>query len=138
MASEESFRVMDRRRGGGDAPGDREVPSAAGSGAAPPPSAQDARPQHAPAPPGPAAEGGPGLEDLFVMFANSALLHLGEADDPLSGERRVDLEQAREAIEILIVLREKTRGNLTAEESRTLEDILYDLELRFVRATGRG
>lgn len=137
MASEESFRVTDRRRGGGEPPGDRELPSSGGTGPPPPPSPQDVHPPRPPSPPAGAPEGGPGLGDLFVMFASSALIHLGEAEDPVSGEHRVDLEQAREAIDVLLLLREKTRGNLTVEESRMLEDVLYDLQLRFVRATGR-
>jgi hypothetical protein len=77
------------------------------------------------------------LSGLFVMLASSALVNLGEAADPASGEQHVDLEQAREVIDILAVLRDKTRGNLTGEESQLLEDILYDLQMRFVRATGR-
>jgi len=72
------------------------------------------------------------------MLAGSALVHLGEAAHPGSGERAVDLEQAREAIDLLVLLRAKTEGNRSLEESRLLEDILYDLQLRFVRAAESG
>jgi hypothetical protein len=72
------------------------------------------------------------------MFAGSALVGLGEAPNPATGERAVDLEQAREAIETLLLLREKTRGNLTEDESRLLQEILYDLQLRFVQVSEGG
>jgi hypothetical protein len=70
------------------------------------------------------------------MFASSALINLGEAPDPATGERHVDLEQAQEAIDLLLLLRDKTQGNRTEEENRLLEQVLYDLELRFVHAAG--
>jgi hypothetical protein len=69
------------------------------------------------------------------MFASSALVGLGAAADPVSGQQRVDLEQAREGIETLRLLRAKTEGNRTDEESRLLEEILYDLQMRFVQLT---
>ena len=68
------------------------------------------------------------------MFASSALINLGEAPDPASGERQVDLDQAKEAIDLLLLLREKTEGNRTEHESRLLEQILYDVQMRFVQA----
>jgi hypothetical protein len=68
------------------------------------------------------------------MFASSALVSLGEAADPVTGETRVDLDQAREAVDVLLLLRDKTHGNRSEQESRLLEEILYDLQMRFVRA----
>jgi Domain of unknown function (DUF1844) len=147
MAEEPSFKVTDRRRGQDvSSPAEGEVPS--GEGAPPPtsPSQLDAGPGAEPsrterpqvdASAGEPSEGAGDLSGLFVMLASSALVNLGEAADPASGEQHVDLEQARDAIDILAVLRDKTRGNLTGEESQLLEDILYDLQMRFVRATGR-
>jgi hypothetical protein len=118
------------------------VPS--GAGTPPPPlptardehSAQAERPGGDPSGAAPLAGGGD-LLGVFAMFASSALVSLGEAMEPGSGAPRVDLAQAREAIDILLLLREKTRGNLSAEESRMLEHILYDLQMRFVGVTGR-
>ena len=75
----------------------------------------------------------PDLQQLFIMFTSSALINMGEAADPGSGERHVDLDQAREAIDVLVLLRDKTQGNRSEEESRLLEDVLYDLQMRFVR-----
>jgi len=73
-----------------------------------------------------------------MMIARSALINLGEAADPVTRERRVDLEQAREAIDVLLLLRDKTSGNRTEQESRLLEEIVYDLQMRFVRAAEAG
>jgi hypothetical protein len=68
------------------------------------------------------------------MLASSALVNLGEAADPTTGERVLDLEQAKEAIDLLALLRIKTNGNRTEQESHLLEEMLYDLQLRFVNA----
>jgi hypothetical protein len=141
MAEEEPFKVRDRRIGRDASPAtERDVPSGEGTPPPSPPSPQDApsprtdRPRKDSRGQEPDAGGGD-LRGLFVMFASSALVNLGESTEPGSGERRVDLEQAREAIDMLRLLRDKTRGNLSAEESRLLEDVLYDLQMRFVRAT---
>jgi len=130
MAEDETFKVTDRRhRDDID-----EAPAAP-----PPPDPAAPAPRAAPAgsaSPGPAAppQGGPGLQGLFIMLASSALLNLGETADPETGERVLDLEQAREAIDLLSLLRVKTEGNRTEQESHLLEEMLYDLQLRFVRA----
>jgi len=127
MAEEESFKVTDRRGRVKDSAPSVESPLsvAPGGWAEERPSTTD-RP----------ATGRPDLQGLFVMFASSALINLGEAEDPVTGERHVDLEQAQEAIDLLLLLREKTEGNRTDQESRLLEQVLYDLELRFVQAAG--
>jgi hypothetical protein len=75
----------------------------------------------------------PDLSSVFVMFASWALIGLGEAPDPATGQRGLDLPQARDAIETLRLLREKTAGNRTEPESRLLEELLYDVQMRYVR-----
>lgn len=74
---------------------------------------------------------------LIVMLSSTALVHLGEVPDPLSGEKKQDLRQAKGAIDLLDLLKEKTRGNLTKEEEGLLEELLYDLRMRYLRATGQ-
>jgi hypothetical protein len=74
------------------------------------------------------------LSALFAMFASSALVSLGAMPDPETGAPRLDLGQAQAAIDVLLMLREKTRGNRTEQESLLLEETLYDLQMRFVRA----
>src|SRR6266508_4567814 len=122
MADEESFKVTDRRGRAREAElTERSAPASAPepAPAAPPRAATTAgAPGEAEA-----GEGGADLSGLIVMFASSALMSLGGAPDPTTGERRVDLDQAQGAIDILLLLR---------------EEILYDLQLRFVRVTESG
>jgi hypothetical protein len=76
----------------------------------------------------------------FVLsLASTAAIHFGDMPDPITGERaEVNLDGAAQMIEILALLDQKTRGNLTAEERQVLEQVLYELRLRFVQATGGG
>ncbi len=71
----------------------------------------------------------------FVMSLNtSVLFHLGELPDPETGQKVVNLDLARHAIDTLVVLDQKTKGNLTGEESELMRNIIYDVKMRFVRA----
>lgn len=70
---------------------------------------------------------------FIFSLSTSALLHLGEVPDPGSGKREKDLPLAKQTIDILGMLREKTRGNLTNEEEKMLDHILADLRWRYVR-----
>lgn len=76
----------------------------------------------------------------FVLsLASSAAIHFGDLPDPMSGApAEVNLEGASQMIDILALLEEKTKGNLTAEERQILEQVLYELRLRFVEASGGG
>ena len=130
MADEESFKITDRRHRAAAEP----APSPRAEPASPPsPPRASALP-----PSGSQDETGADLASLFVMFASSAMIGLGEAPDPMSGERSVDLAQAREAVDVLLLLREKTEGNRSEQESHLLEEILYDLQMRFLRAAKGG
>jgi hypothetical protein len=74
----------------------------------------------------------------FVLsLASSAAIHFGDLPDPVSGQQaEPNLDGASQMIEILSLLEQKTRGNLTAEERQLLEQVLYELRMRFVEATG--
>ena len=76
----------------------------------------------------------------FVLsLASTAAIHFGDLPDPISGERaELNLEGATQMIEILALLEQKTRGNLTAEEREVLNQVLYELRMRYVQATGGG
>jgi Domain of unknown function (DUF1844) len=76
----------------------------------------------------------------FVLsLASTAAIHFGDLADPVSGRPgELNLEGARQMIEILGLLEQKTRGNLTAEERQILEQVLYELRLRFVDASSDG
>ena len=83
----------------------------------------------------------PELQALsFIAFvlslATTAAVHFGDLPDPVSGQpSEPSLEGAAQMIEILSLLDQKTRGNLTAEERQVLEQVLYELRLRFVEAS---
>ncbi len=69
----------------------------------------------------------------FTMsLSTQALVHLGEIEDPQFADQPVDLGAAKQLIDILGMLEEKTRGNLDENEHRLLDAILYDLRLRYV------
>jgi Domain of unknown function (DUF1844) len=76
----------------------------------------------------------------FVLsLASTAAIHFGDLPDPVSGKAgEPNLEGAAQMIEILGLLDQKTRGNLTAEERQVLEQVLYELRLRFVEASNAG
>jgi hypothetical protein len=76
----------------------------------------------------------------FVLsLGSSALVHLGEIQHPESTEAKENLLLARQVIDLLAMLEEKTKGNLTAEEARFLSDLLADLRLKFVeKSRGAG
>lgn len=133
MSEDEAFKVTDRRRRFDDAePAPSPVPRDSS------PALSEANTPAPPPEPAPVPEpGGPDLQGVFLMFASSALLGLGEPD-PVTGERRLDLDQAQEGVETLLLLRDKTEGNRTEAESRLLDDILYDLQVRFDQLSAGG
>ncbi|MDY6954171.1 MAG: DUF1844 domain-containing protein [Thermodesulfobacteriota bacterium] len=72
----------------------------------------------------------------FVFsLSSSAILHFGEIPDPATGSKNTNLPMAKHTIDILGMLEEKTKGNLTEDESQLLKNILYDLRMRYVKAT---
>ena len=74
---------------------------------------------------------------FVISLASTAAIHFGDIPDPMSGEKaEVNLEAAAHMIGILGLLEEKTRGNLTAEERQVLEQVLYELRMRFVEVSG--
>lgn len=74
----------------------------------------------------------------FVLsLSQTAYVHMGDAPDPGDGLQQSSLPLARQTIDILALLEEKTRGNLTGEEERVLEQVLYDLRLRYVEIARR-
>ena len=72
---------------------------------------------------------------FLLSLSSSALLHMGEIPDPQSGETMKDMALAKQSIDILTLLKDKTEGNLTDEEKNLLENLLYDLRMRFVKAS---
>jgi len=73
-----------------------------------------------------------GFDDLVGMLATQALMYLGAFPDPQTGRAVVSLEVAKAHIDLLGVLEEKTKGNLTDEESKRLGDMLREIRGQFV------
>lgn len=99
-----------------------------------------------PPPPGQAAQ--PPLEDaelaevgfsnFLLSLATTAMVGLGEMPDPATGLVAQNVESARQMIDILGMLKEKTQGNLNPEETRLLEGLLYELRMKYVAVQGGG
>ena len=72
----------------------------------------------------------------FVFsLSSSAILHFGEIPDPTTGKKKKNLPMAKQTIDILAMLEQKTKGNLADDESQLLKNMLYDLRMRYVRET---
>ena len=74
------------------------------------------------------------FSSLIFSLSSSALLHIGEIADPQTGQKRVDLPMAKHSIDIISMLKDKTKGNLDDEEQKFIDSILTDLRLRYVKA----
>ena len=126
MASGESkpvggFTVNDRRSFTDDAGARDEAPGTSAAGVT----------AEAPVPAFPPVD----FHTFVLSLGSSALLHLGEIENPNDGVSQKDLPLAKHTIDILVMLEEKTKGNLSSAEERLMESLLYDLRLRYVEAT---
>jgi hypothetical protein len=75
---------------------------------------------------------------LVLTLAAGALQHMGLVDNPATQKREQDLRLAKHTIDMLEMLKKKTKGNLQKEEENLLEELLYDLRMKFVRVRGKG
>jgi len=75
---------------------------------------------------------------LVAGISTQVMMNLGEVGNPVTGELSRNLEHAKYNIDLLEVLKEKTEGNLTAEETRAIDMALYETRLRYVHGTGRS
>ncbi len=72
---------------------------------------------------------------FLISLSSSAFIHLGDMADPVTGEVKKDLGLAKQTIDLLGLLREKTRNNLQEDEEKLFDHLLYDLRMRFVKET---
>ncbi len=75
------------------------------------------------------------FSSFVLSLATTGMVHLGEIVDPAVGQKQENLAGAKQLIEILSLLKEKTEGNLSAEETRLLEGLLHELRLSFLSKT---
>ena len=73
---------------------------------------------------------------FMLSIASSALVHLGELEHPEHADTSANLALAKQSLDILGLLQDKTRGNLTDDENKLLEQLLYELRLKYVAARG--
>jgi hypothetical protein len=76
---------------------------------------------------------------FVISLVTTAAVHFGDYPDPATGETKApNLQGAAQMIDVLTMLEQKTKGNLTAQERSLLEQSLYELRLRFVAAQNRA
>ncbi|MGH7773882.1 MAG: DUF1844 domain-containing protein [Candidatus Binatia bacterium] len=74
---------------------------------------------------------------FVISLSTQALMHLGEIPNPLSGKVESDIPVAKQMIDIIGLLREKTRGNLDRGEEKLINDVLFDLRMKYVETVKR-
>jgi hypothetical protein len=134
--SEESFRVIDRRPFTAEGDLRKEVVEEQAREAAKEAAAPPTNPVPAPAPqaqaPANAAMRSTAFENLIRMLGSNAAMVLGAYTDPRSGEAMIDPEAARDLIDMLDALHEKTKGNLAPEEEQLLLDLSGKLKMTYL------
>lgn len=129
-APSEGFKVSDRRhfREDGELRADAQPSS---------------KPEQPGSIPGMAGEPPPGemrkidFPSYVLSYYTQGLVLLGEVPNPITNKRDEDIESAKHMIDILGMLQEKTKGNLTKEEDQLLDSVLYELRLKFMAKTNR-
>ncbi len=137
-----AFKVTDRRSFTPEGELRRDTGQDPGSAKSPPP---QARPN--PSPSGPKAapgeqprartSAGPGMDfsSFLLSLATTALVHLGETVDRTGARGKTNLDAAKQMVDILAMLQQKTEGNRTEEENRLLDDILYEIRMKILAKT---
>jgi hypothetical protein len=95
------------------------------------PAEEKAETQSAPPPPLPEIN----FSTFIVSLSTEVIFHLGEYPHPVTGEKNKDLPMAKHVIDTLAMLKDKTKGNLTEDEARLMDGMLYDLRMAFIRAS---
>ena len=132
MATQEEGFVVRDRRGGGAGTSASSSSDSGPATASPSASSTSGHGQEAPALP-------VTFSSFVISLGSSSLMLMGERLDPNQQSVPVNLPQAKEIIDLLSVLEEKTKGNLTADEQTVLRDMLYALRMKYVSLTsGKG
>ncbi len=137
-SKDKDFKVKDRRTASGDG-GERPAPSDTGeppredaSGAASDTEASSEKPES------PGSQGMPKVDFSTFLFSlfSSALIQLGDLADPVTGEKPAErnLDAVSQTIDLLDLLREKTEGNLTKDESNLIKESTAQLKYKYIDA----
>ena len=97
-----------------------------------PPEEKESPPEEKPSPP---QDFELNFSTFVLSLTSSAFYHLGDIPDPLTGKKEENLPGVKQTIDILIMLQEKTKNNLDAEESKLLEQLIYELQMKYVAKT---
>ena len=140
MEDEKGFVIKDRRRFDDTGEARPDVPKEeAAKTQEPKPEARDAEPRIDPSAQQAQEEASfPDLNFSTFVFSlgTSAMYHFGDFPDPVTKKAERNLEAAKQTIDILGILQDKTKGNLSEDEERLLESLLYELRMRYVREKG--
>ena len=92
----------------------------------------------------PASEQPESIQDFKIDFStfilsltSSAFYHLGEIPDPKTGKKNADLNAVKQTIDIIAMLKTKTEGNLSDEEKKLIEQLTYELQIKYVDAQNK-
>ena len=75
------------------------------------------------------------FSNIVLSYAVNATIHLGLSPDPSTGQITIDLNRAKDLIDMLDLLKSKTSGNLTDEEVKVMDETLSNLKMLYVKAT---
>jgi hypothetical protein len=132
---EQSFRVTDKRgfREDGETRTPEKETDAKEEAAGAPSSSAEGTQEQQDAPPRPPID----FPSYLLSYYTQGLVLLGEVPNPYTNKKEEDVEAARHTIDILTMLEQKTKGNLTKEEQQLLETVLYELRMKFMAKTNR-
>ena len=133
--NEKAFTVNDRRFSAQRESSQESSTTDARSG--PSSTAQQRRDQAPADTPSAAAQEDVDFAALLVLLATQASMYLGNIPNPVNQKREKDLPAAKHFIDLLALLQVKTKGNLASEEEHLLQQMLFDLRLRYVREAGQ-
>ena len=125
---EQGFRITDKR--GFREDGEMRTPDVS---AGAPSSSTEKTPTEQEVPPRPPID----FPSYLLSYYTQGLVLLGEVPNPYTNKKEEDIEAARHTIDILTMLEQKTKGNLTKEEQQLLETVLYELRMKFMARTDR-
>lgn len=132
-SSEGGFKVHDRRIFSEDGELRPEPAEKAAKDVEKGPAGTDTAESRAPGSETASAEAEIDFSGFVLSLATTGMVHLGAIPDPVSGKREENLAGARQMIAVLTVLREKTRGNLSNEESKLLDSLIYEMQMGVMR-----
>lgn len=137
QGSSSGFKVVDRRPFSADGSRKEDVSAEEAKPEAPVAQARTAPSEPPSEPRDPYGDESPGFETLVSYLSTTAMFQLGVLPGPSGEHIPADFPNAKRTLDLLEVLQEKTRGNLSADESRLLEDVLYELRVTFVEMQKR-